>query len=337
MNDSIGSGEKPNMPEELAVMMKKQGYHFVGKHSAAKACNYTTGSLEENGATCYKHRFYGIRSWRCIQATPAIGCNLACSFCWRIIPDEVGFSWNEINAVKKWDGPEDIVDGLIKEQRRIVSGYKAHERVNMKRWKEANNPAHVALSLTGEPLFYPMMNELIAAFSRRGISTFLVTNGTMVNALKALKTMPTQLYVSVQAPNKLVYEKVTRAKTLGATWKNFMEFIKLFSTMKTRKVFRLTLIKELNMVDVEGYATLIKEGRPHYVEVKGFVYVGGARNAERGLAYGQMPGKEEMLAFARKLAELSGYIFTDYHERSNAALLCADERAAYDRILKFSK
>ncbi len=328
--------DAPNMPEGLASMMKKQGYHFVGKHSATKACNYTTSSLEE-GTSCYKHRFYGIRSWRCIQATPAIGCNLACSFCWRIIPEEVGFSWNEINAVKEWDDPEMIVDGLIEEHRRIVSGYKGHKRINMKRWKEANEPAHVALSLTGEPLFYPMMNGLLEAFRKRDISTFLVTNGTIVSALRALKVFPTQLYVSVQAPNEELYKQITRAKSLNSTWNNFREFIKAFSAIETRRVFRLTLIKGLNMGDAEGYARLIKEGRPHYVEVKGFVYVGGARNEGRGLYYGQMPTMDELLEFAGKLSRLSGYIVSDYHEHSRAVLLCADEHAESDRILKFEK
>ena len=109
MADSLlgrpASGDEPHMPEELAGMMKKQGYHFVGKHSATKICNYAASGMKKStrGHTCYKHQFYGIRSWRCIQATPAIGCNLACSFCWRIIPEEAGFRWNEINAIREWD------------------------------------------------------------------------------------------------------------------------------------------------------------------------------------------------------------------------------------------
>ena len=328
--------EEPHMPEGLATMMKGQGYHFVGKHSATKICNYTSDSLK-GGESCYKHRFYGIRSWRCIQATPAIGCNLACTFCWRIIPEEVGFKWNEINAIQNWDAPETIVEGLVNEHKRIVSGYKGNENVDMKRWNESNDPAHVALSLTGEPLFYPKMNELLAAFHERNISTFVVTNGTMINALRALKVMPTQLYVSIQAPNKELYGKITRAKNLTATWDNFLEFLDYFSTMETRRVFRLTLVKKLSMEDVEGYSELIKRGKPHYVEVKGFSYVGGARNEKRGLSYEQMPRTEEIKEFGRMIAEKTGYIFTDYHEKSSVALLCIDKKSASERIIKFKK
>ncbi|MCL5413308.1 MAG: 4-demethylwyosine synthase TYW1, partial [Candidatus Marsarchaeota archaeon] len=328
----------PHMPADLASKMSRQGYHFVGVHSATKICNYTSQSLKRKTGsnTCYKHRFYGIRSWRCIQATPAIGCNLACSFCWRIIPEEGGFKWNEINAIKQWDDPEGIADGLVREHKRIISGYKGHGDVDIERWNEAQDPAHVALSLTGEPLFYPRLNELIDAFHKRKISTFLVTNGTMANALRNLKSLPTQLYVSVQAPNREIYGKVTRPKTLNA-WERFQEFLGIFSGLDTRRVFRLTLVKGINMVDTRGYAELIRKGKPHYVEVKGFAYVGGARNKARKLSYAQMPSEEEIMDFAREMASESGYVLTDYHESSNIALLCSDEDAAGRRIINFEK
>jgi len=326
---------EPYLPEKLKEIMKKQGYHFVGAHSATKICNYTKKSIE-NGTTCYKHKFYGIRSWRCMQSTTALGCDLACRFCWRIIPEEEGIKWNELNAVPKWDDPKTIVDGLIEEHRKIISGLKGNKKVNMQRWIESNDPAHVAISLTGEPLFYPMMSELLEEFHKRKISTFLVTNGTLVEALKRLRVLPTQLYVSVQAPNEEVYIKTVRPKIPNA-WNRFIEFLKIFSTMNTRRVFRLTLVKGLNMVDPEGYAKLIEIGKPHYVEVKGFVYVGGSRNKERGLSYDQMPKKSEIIDFAEKIAKASNYIYTDYHDPSNVALLSMNEEVAKNRLLKFEK
>lgn len=325
----------PQMPQGLATMMKKQGYHFVGKHSATKICQYTASSLKGEG-TCYKHRFYGIRSWRCIQATPAIGCNLACTFCWRIIPEEEGFHWNELNAIKEWDAPEMIVEGLVREHRKIISGYKGNEKVNPKLWAQADGPAHVALSLTGEPLFYPKINGLMEAFHKRKISTFLVTNGTMYKVLEKITVLPTQLYVSVQAPNQEVYEKTTRPKT-GEAWESFMKFLDIFQNLQTRRVFRLTLVKGVSMVDAKGYADLIRRGKPHYVEVKGFVYVGGARKEGRSLSHMQMPGREEIKAFAEEIASESGYLVTDYHESSNIALLCMDENAARNRVIRFEK
>ncbi len=330
MEDSV------RVPDSLKGMMKRQGYHFVGRHSAVKTCEYTKSSLEEGGKVCYKCKFYGIRSWRCIQSTPAIGCNLACAFCWRIIPEEVGIKWNELNALGDWDDPDQIVGGMIEEQRKLVSGYRGKGNVDKKRWEEANDPAHVALSLTGEPLFYPKMSALLEAFHRRDISTFLVTNGTMVNALKSLTVLPTQLYVSIQAPNRDVYEKTVRPKTLNA-WDNFRKFLEVFSSLKTRRVFRLTLVKGLNMLDPQGYAELIGKGKPDYVEVKGFAFVGGARGEARHLSYDQMPKKDEILEFAGQIGRYSGYKLADYHESSKVALLCATEEAMRNRFIKFRK
>jgi len=325
---------KPNMPEKLESMMKKQGYHFVGKHSAVKLCGYTTSSLK-NGTACYKNQFYGIRSWRCVQSAPTLGCDLACSFCWRIIPEGVGLKWNELNLMM-WDEPAKIADGFIETQKKMLVGYKGNEKVNKKRLEEANDPAHVTFSLTGEPLFYPKMSELIEEFHKRKVSTFLVTNGTLPEALRRLKALPTQLYVSIQAPNKEIYEKVARPK-IPHTWENFLEFLEIFSKLNTRRVFRLTLIRGLNLVDAKGYAELIKRGDPDYVEVKGFVFVGGARNPSRGLGYGLMPSKEEIIDFAKEIDEYSGYIFTDYHRPSNVALLSRNEEVASKRMIKFEK
>ncbi|MGC8662606.1 MAG: 4-demethylwyosine synthase TYW1 [Candidatus Micrarchaeia archaeon] len=323
-----------NIPQKLESMMKRQGYRFVGRHSAVKLCSYTTSSLK-GGTTCYKNQFYGIRSWRCLQSAPTLGCDLACRFCWRIIPEEVGIDWNELNFTE-WDDPKDIADGLIEAQKAILIGYKGNNKVDKKKLEEANDPAHVTFSLTGEPLFYPKMNELIEEFNKRSMSTFLVTNGTLIEALKKLKVLPTQLYTSVQAPNKEVYEKVTRPKIPHA-WENFIEFLSVFSKLNTRKVFRLTLIKGLNMVDAKGYAELIKKGNPDYVEVKGFVFVGGARNESRGLSYDLMPKKDDIISFAEEIAKESGYIFTDYHKPSNVALLSKDEETASKRMINFKK
>ncbi|MEM3205086.1 MAG: 4-demethylwyosine synthase TYW1 [Candidatus Micrarchaeaceae archaeon] len=333
--DGRGTGlaAKPEIPEKLYSIMKRQGYHFIGRHSAVKLCEYTSRSMEKDGVKCYKNKFYGISSWRCLQATPALGCDLACRFCWRIIPEEVGVQWNELNAVG-WEDPKEIVEMMVEEQKRLVSGYKGKKNIEMEKWNEAREPIHATLSLTGEPMFYPRMDELLAEFHRRGMSTFLVTNGTMVEALKRLKVMPTQLYVSIQAPNKDVYNNVTRPKIANA-WERFLEFLEVFSSLKTRRVFRMTLVKGLNMLDPDGYAELIKRGNPDYVEVKGFSYVGGARNEARNLKYADMPTGKEVQEFAAEIAARSGYTITDYHEQSRVVLLCRDKDAAAMRIIDF--
>lgn len=325
------------MPEQLQKRMEKQGYHFVGKHSAVKICEYTANGLR--GETlCYKYTFYGIRSWQCIQGTPAIGCDIGCRFCWRLIPEEEGFNWNELNALDKWDDPAEIVDGMVKEQRRIISGFKsiADSELKLKRWNEANDPRHVAISLTGEPTFYPKLAALLKEFHSRGISTFLVSNGTLPEAIARLEPLPTQLYISLQAPDEETYMYVTRPK-IKDTWNRFLKSLELMKTLKTRTVLRMTLIKGLNMKNPDGYASLIKRAMPNYVEVKGFSYVGGARNEERGLSLSSMPNHDEIKEFADVLASMSGYTRVSEHRPSRVVLLARDEESTKKRIIDFSQ
>ena len=65
----------------------------------------------------------------------------------------------------------------------------------------SNEVRHVALSLTGEPITYPKINEMIDDFHKRKISTFMVTNGQYPEAMKNLKKV-TQLYLSVDGTNQ---------------------------------------------------------------------------------------------------------------------------------------
>ncbi len=326
----------PGMPEVLEKRMQKQGYHFVGKHSAVKICEYTANGLR-GGTLCYKYSFYGIRSWQCMQATPAIGCDLACKFCWRLIPEEMGLKWNELNAIDNWDDPELIIDGMIEEQRRIVSGFKATADTDLRkrRWEESRQPKHVALSLTGEPLFYPKMSQLLAGFHRRGISTFLVHNGTLPEAILKLDPLPTQLYISLQAPDEETYNAVVRPKIKDDSWRRFLRSLEIMRDIKTRTVLRMTLVKGLNMKNPEGYARLIGIARPNYVEVKGFSFIGGARGGARGLSMESMPEHSEIKEFAATLAGLTGYIETSEHVPSRVVLLCRDDESRKNRMIDF--
>ena len=317
------------MPEILKNKMKKQGYHFVGNHSAVKICEYTANALR-NRELCYKNKFYGIRSWQCMQISLSIGCDLVCRFCWRMIPEEMNVKWNELNAVEQ-DDPEEILKGLIKEQKRIISGYKSDN--NLERWNQANNPVHVAISLTGESLFYRKINEIIKLFHKYKISTFIVSNGTLPKVIENLEP-PTQFYISLQAPNKELYFNITRPK-LKDSWERFIKSLKIMKNMNTRTVLRMSLVKNLNMIDAEGYAKLIKIAKPWYIEVKGFSFVGGARDPMRNLEYSDMPLHEEVKKFAEIIAEKTGYVVSNEHKKSRIVLLSKDKKAEKDAKINF--
>ncbi|MCX6777778.1 MAG: 4-demethylwyosine synthase TYW1 [Candidatus Micrarchaeota archaeon] len=316
----------------LQPLLLRQQYHLVGEHSAVKACKWLKESLVR-GRECYKAKFYGINSHRCLQCTPSLQfCSQACLFCWRVIPDSEP---TRIPASDyEWDEPEKIAEGFLREQLRIVSGYGGNSSVEKKKWEESKKPAHAAISLAGEPTIYPYLAGLISEFGKREMTTFLVSNGNFPSALETLSphSLPTQLYLSMVAPDKKTHEKICRP-CLSDAWERFTRSLEFMKSAKTRTVLRMTLARSLNFFDAEGYAKQIALAEPDYVEVKSFMFVGGSRN-DRGLCLSDMPRHNEISEFASKLSGLTNYVIADEHEPSRVVLLCKDEKAEKARMIK---
>jgi tRNA wybutosine-synthesizing protein 1 len=204
------------VPAPLIQALKKQKYHRIGNHAAVKRCKWFYEAIT-GGRSCYKQKFYGIQSHQCIQMSPALFyCTQQCVFCWRAQNGDLDISYNELQ-LPEWDAPEAIAEGLFKAQSKILTGYKAHPRVDLQKFREAHRPKHVAISLTGEPTLYPPLGELIRTLRQKGLTTFLVTNGNLPQKLASLGEEPTQLYVSVCAPAKKCLGKfvVPRYRKLG--------------------------------------------------------------------------------------------------------------------------
>lgn len=316
------------MENEFEKKLSEQGYHLVGKHSAVKRCKWLREALTKR-RFCYKNSFYGIASHRCMQCTPALQfCSHACLFCWRTqekneeVPPE-RFAWNE---------PKEIVEGMLREQKRIVSGYGGNEKVDKRMWEESFEPKQVALSLAGEPTMYPYLSELIGEFTQRRMTTFLVTNGTCPDRLENLSSLPTQLYISMVAPNEESYRDVCRPWVKDG-WARIARSMEFMRDAKTRTVLRMTLAKGLNMKGPEDYAKQIEFALPSYVEVKSFMFVGGSREPGRNLSLDSMPKHEEIKSFAEELARLTGYIVSEEHRPSRVVLLCRDEESLKKRNL----
>ena len=71
------------MDPELSELLEKQHYSIVGNHSGVKLCHWMRQSLLLK-REYYKQSFYGIKTHRCLQMTPAINqCTHLCLFCWR--------------------------------------------------------------------------------------------------------------------------------------------------------------------------------------------------------------------------------------------------------------
>ena len=107
------------------------------------------------------------------------------------------------------DEPELIVDNAIQSHVKMVKEFRGVDGVVPERFEEAMNPQHCALSLVGEPIMYPKINELIKLLHSRKISTFLVTNAQFPDAIETLSPV-TQLYVSIDASNKESLKKIDR-------------------------------------------------------------------------------------------------------------------------------
>lgn len=299
-----------HMEESLRLVLKKQGYAIIGENSAVKLCHWFRESMLRN-RPCYKESFYGIRTHRCIQMTPALNqCTQNCLFCWRYH----GFTETYIEHP---DDPAMIVEESIKAQKKLISGYGGNTQADRQKYIEALEPKHVAISLTGEPTLYPYLSELIEEYHRRGITTFLVTNGTMPEVLENLDPLPTQLYVTVAAPNEDVYRRLL-VPMISKGWERLNKTLELLPSLNTRKVIRHTLVKGWNMEYVDEYARLDSKAEPHFIEPKGYVYVGYSR--ER-ITMESMPSHQEIGDFSMKLAEKTGYYYADEREDSRVVLL----------------
>ena len=307
---------KPRMDPEKKEVLERQGYRIVGEHSGVKVCHWTKASLTKD-LGCYKQTFYGIESHRCLQMTPTVdACNLTCQFCWRTQ------EWGSDSLIEA-DDPAFIVDESIRSQRLLLSGFKGNPTVPEEKFLEAWHPTNVAISLTGEPTLYKRLGEMIDEFKRRGMSTFLVTNGTTPAALRRMAAegrLPTQLYVTVAAPNEEVYEKLLAARSDNG-FRKLKETLALLSTLDTRTVIRHTLVEGWNLGWEDEYAALDETGAPDFIECKGYSFVGESRLR---LKADNVPSHASIRAFAERLAQSLGYRVAAEREDSRVVLLTQD-------------
>lgn len=312
--------------------LRKSGYRIVGRHSAVKICHWTKNVLR-GGKHCYKN-WYGVESHRCLQMTPSVQyCNMMCVFCWRF------HTINRVTAYEgEWDRPEEILDGLIKEHRQLLSGFKGNTLTDKKLFKEAMEPKNMAISLDGEPTLYPFLADLIKLARARGMTTFLVTNGTTPKRLQMLideGAQPTNLYVSLYGPDYETHARICRP-LIHDSWIRLNESLRLVPYFdKSRKVIRLTLVRGYNMMNIEKYAELIKLASPDYVECKAYMHVG---ESQKRLPREAMPSMNDIIDFSQKISFIIKYKIVSHDSDSRVSLL-ADESSQYyfvdsDRMTK---
>lgn len=283
-----------NSPTYTALT--KQGYSIVGSHSGVKICRWTKSALRGRGS-CYKYSLYGINSHQCMETTPSLSCSNKCVFCWRHGTNPVGTTW-------RWvvDPPDMIFDGVKENHYKKIKMMRGVPGVRAERYAEALRIRHCALSLVGEPIFYPYINEFLALLHNERISSFLVCNAQHPDQLAALKAV-TQLYVSIDASNRDSLRKIDRPLHRDF-WERFLRCLDILreKRFRHRTVYRLTLVKGFNVEDeVEGYAQLIERGLPCFVEVKGVTYCGTSTSSNAGLSMSNVPFYWEVCEFVKAL------------------------------------
>ncbi|KAJ5811274.1 radical SAM superfamily-domain-containing protein [Penicillium riverlandense] len=304
--------------------LTKQGYTIVGSHSGVKICRWTKSALRGRGS-CYKFSFYGIRSHLCMEATPSLSCSNKCIFCWRHGTNPVGTTW-------RWqvDKPDLIFKGIKEGHYQKIKMMRGVPGVRAERFAEAMRIRHCALSLVGEPIFYPHINEFLDMLHAERISSFLVCNAQHPDQLQTL-TRVTQLYVSIDASNRESLRKIDRPLHRDF-WERFQRCLDILREKRyaQRTVFRLTLVKGFNVDDeVIGYANLVEKALPCFVEVKGVTFCGTSTSAGAGLTMQNVPFYEEVSTFVVALnAELERrglhYGIAAEHAHSCCALIASN-------------
>ena len=190
--------------------------------------------------------------------TPVVDkCTHSCDFCWRIMPSDVGINWNQTEiSPNDGDPPEQLLDGVMSANIKSLGGYnpKINPRVSETKYTEARNPKHVAISLAGEPTLYPMLNDFIGEISKHRMTSFLVTNGTRPDVIENLVT-PTQLYVTVPAPNEEIYKRLCRPLESNS-WDNLNHTLEILPSFSGRRVIRLTMVAGVNMQNPRDYSRI---------------------------------------------------------------------------------
>ncbi|KAK5211007.1 Fe-S oxidoreductase [Exophiala xenobiotica] len=310
---------KAMVPKESPTYtaLTKQGYTIVGSHSGVKICRWTKSALRGRGS-CYKNSFYGIASHLCMETTPSLSCSNKCVFCWRHGTNPVSTTW-------RWqvDDPQMIFDGAKEGHYKKIKMMRGVPGVRSERFEEAMRIRHCALSLVGEPIFYPHINEFVGLLHNEHISSFLVCNAQHPQQLRDLRRV-TQLYVSIDASNRDSLRRIDRPLHRDF-WERFQSCLDILREKRfvQRTVYRLTLVKGFNIDDeVEGYAGLVEKGLPCFIEIKAATYCGTSTSSNVGLTMQNVPFYAEVVTFVEALNKALAKRGLDYGIAAEHAHSC---------------
>ena len=290
---------KPTISNQL-----KKAKYGVADHSTVELCHWTKKSFKHEGS-CYKHKFYGISTHRCMEFSPAgMHCENRCVYCWRPMEFYNSLSMDPEHVSE----PEEILRKLMEERKKLIMGYYGDSRNDKSRLDESLLPSHYAISLSGEPTMYPKLPELIKYLKslQATKSIFLVTNGQepdMIQKLQDEDALPTQLYLSTNAADYESFLKINKPK-YEDSWERWNRTLNMLRDLDTRTVLRITLIRDYNDQEemIPAFASMFEKASPHFIEIKSYMHIGRSVNR---LEYSNMLDMSEVRKFSETIVENS--------------------------------
>ena len=290
---------KPRVSQQL-----KKAKYGVADHSTVELCHWTKKSFKHEG-NCYKHKFYGISTHRCMEFSPAgMYCENRCIYCWR--PME--FYDSMAMEPERVAEPEEVLSKLMEERKKLIMGYYGDSRNDKKRLDESLLPSHYAISLSGEPTMYPKLPELIKYLKslKETKSIFLVTNGQepeMIQRMQDEDALPTQLYLSTNAADYESFMKINQPR-YDDSWERWNKTLSMLKSLDTRTVLRITLIKNYNDTKemIPAFAKMFDESDPHFIEIKSYMHIGRSINR---LEHSNMLDMDEVKKFSNEVVNQS--------------------------------
>ena len=129
----------------------------MADHSTVEICHWTKKSFRNEGS-CYKHKFYGISTHRCMEFSPAgMHCENRCVYCWRPMEFYDSLKMDEQKVAE----PKDIMTKLMEERRKLIVGHFGDPSQDKQKIEESLTPSHYAISLSGEPTMYPKLPDFL--------------------------------------------------------------------------------------------------------------------------------------------------------------------------------
>ena len=268
-----------------------------------------------------------------MEFSPAgMHCENRCVYCWRPMEFYDSLAMEPERVAE----PEEIIQKLMAERRKLIMGHYGDPNQDKQKLDESLLPSHYAISLSGEPTMYPKLPELIKYLKslEETKSIFLVTNGQepdMIQRLADEDALPTQLYLSTNAADHESFLKINRPR-YDDSWKRWNNTLDLLSTLDTRTVLRITLIKNWNdsYKMIPAFTEMFDKSNPHFIEIKSYMHIGRSTNR---LEHENMLDMDQVRSFAANVSKHSDrFSLMDESEISRIVIL-QNEKRFTDRYL----